>query len=183
MRMSRSLLLLSVLAVLLAARVTSAQDFMNPSLGYVAVLVAAQGTSADSSDDSSMDSSLTYSFWRDVKNPNQFYAVSTSWRLSYPKHVSRKITTQCSQLVTPVHRPWEGGWVHDHSVSNRGVDKGSISSRNAAGGTAPDSEAEACFTNVLRDTYPSLEIGLLAGFLVPIGILILLCMCCYCCDR
>lgn len=68
--------------------------------------------------------------------------------------------------MTSAHRPFEHGWEQDHSVYNKGVEKGWILSRNAAGFTAPNLDAEACLADVLRHTYPTLEIALLCSLTV-----------------
>lgn len=70
------------------------------------------------------------------------------------------VACQCAPLVTSADRPAKHGWAHDQSVNNAGVAKGRILSRNAAGASTPDPEAEACMRKILKETYPTLEIVL-----------------------
>ncbi|GAQ82339.1 hypothetical protein KFL_001080150 [Klebsormidium nitens] len=71
-------------------------------------------------------------------------AISTGWRLTFPSDVSRMVACQCAPFVTSADRPAKHGWAHDQSVNNAGVAKGRILSRNEAGTSTPDPDAEAC---------------------------------------
>ncbi|GAQ79743.1 hypothetical protein KFL_000370170 [Klebsormidium nitens] len=128
---------------------------------------------------------VDYSYWRDVKNSDQYYRVERdpAFGSTYTTLLTLKIMTQCGQFVTSLpESPFpEGGWKRGPSVwaRNSGLSIGAISSRSTTGCyvSAPNATAEACLKDVMRHTPPTLEYVVLFGGFITICSLVMICAC------
>lgn len=127
---------------------------------------------------SASNSEYTYAFWADKVDPQQFYATSTGWRLTYPKHLSRAINTHCGALIETIHRPFSHGWTVDHTMKRKAVELAWLMSRHTSTFNTPNSTIENCMQKAAYETYPVLEIALLCTLAIIGGLLLFFCCGC-----